>query len=109
MAELVQRIVLTDLAGRRLRAAGAGAMAGVVGDPTLRSAQGTAILAQQVAREANILAYNDVFLLVGVLAILVAIWGFAIRWSIRRRGEKSPVVLLLQAMQKAQAQQAQQR
>ncbi len=53
-------------AGRRAAAVRArGAVAGVVGDPALRSAQGTAILAQQVAREANILAYNDVFLLVG--------------------------------------------
>jgi MFS family permease len=105
--ELVQHIVMTDpLVAARIRGGG-GAIAGVVGDPALRSAQGTAILAQQVAREANILAFNDVFLLVGVLAILVALWGFGIRWSIRRRGEKSPVVLLQQAMQKAQAQQGQ--
>jgi MFS family permease len=109
--ELVQHLVMTDpLVAARIRAGG-GAIAGVVGDPALRNAQGAAILAQQVAREANILAFNDVFLLVGVLAILVALWGFGIRWSIRRRGEKSPVVLLQQAMQaqaqKAQAQQGQ--
>ena len=109
--ELVQRIVMTDpLVAARIRAGG-GAVGGVVGDPALRNAEGAAILAQQVVREANILAFNDVFLLVGVLAILVALWGFAIRWSIRRRGEKSPVVLLQQAMQaqgqKAQAQQGQ--
>ena len=60
-----------------------------------------------IAREANILAYNDVFLLVGVLAVFVALWGYAIRWSIRRRGEQSPIILLQQAMQKAQAQQGQ--
>ena len=101
--ELVQRIVATDpLVAARLRASG-GAIAGVVGDPTLRSAQGAALLSQQVSREANILAFNDVFLLVGVLAILMALWGFVIRWSIWRRGEASPVVLLQQQMQ-AQAQ-----
>jgi len=106
--ELVQRIVATDpLVAARLRASG-GAIAGVVGDPTLRSAQGAALLSQQVSREANILAFNDVFLLVGVLAILMALWGFLIRWSIWRRGEASPVVLLQQQMQaQAQAQKGQ--
>jgi MFS family permease len=106
--ELVQRIVATDpLVAARLRASG-GAIAGVVGDPALRSAQGAALLSQQVSREANILAFNDVFLLVGVLAILMAIWGYLIRWSIRRRGEISPIVLLQQQLKHAaQGQQGQ--
>ncbi|MGN6818448.1 MAG: MFS transporter [Sphingomonas sp.] len=99
--ELVQRIVATDpLVAARIRASG-GAVAGAIGDPTLRGAQGVALLGQQVAREANVLAFNDVFLLVGVLAILMAIWGYSIRWSIRRRGEVSPVVLLQQRSQQA--------
>lgn len=106
--ELVQRIVATDpIVAARLRSGG-GAVAGVVGDQTLRSVEGAALLAQQVAREANILAFNDVFLLVGVLAVLVALWGYAIRWSIRRRHEPSPVVLLQQQIQRQmQAEQAQ--
>ena len=57
------------------------------------------LLAQQVTREANILAFNDVFLLIGVLAILTAIWGYFIRWSMWRRREESPVVQLQRAMQ----------
>ncbi|MFC3443366.1 MFS transporter [Sphingobium rhizovicinum] len=101
--ELVQHIVMTDpLVAARIRAGG-GAVAGVIGDPALRSAEGAAILAQQVAREANILAFNDVFLLIGGLAVLTALWGFAIRYSIRRRGEISPVILLQQKMMQAQA------
>lgn len=101
--ELVQQIVMTDpLAAARIRAGG-GAVAGVIGDPALRSAEGAAILAQQVAREANILAFNDVFLLLGVLAVATALWGFAIRYSIWRRGEVSPVILLRQKMMQAQA------
>jgi MFS family permease len=101
--ELVQHIVMTDpQVAARVRAGG-GAVAGVIGDPALRSAEGAAILGQQVAREANILAYNDVFLLLGVLAVLTALWGFAIRYSIRRRGEISPVILLQQKMMQAQA------
>jgi MFS family permease len=101
--ELVQSIVMTDpLTAARIRA-GSGAVAGVVGDPVLRGAEGSVLLAQQIAREANILAYNDVFLLVGGLAVLVTLWGLAIRWSIWRRHEISPVVLLQQKMMQAQA------
>lgn len=102
--ELVQSIVMTDpLVAARIRA-GTGAVAGVVGDPTLRGAQGAALLAGQTAREANILAFNDVFLLVGVLAVLAVIWGLLIRLSIVRRREASPLIQLQQALQ-AKAQQ----
>lgn len=102
--ELVQSIVMTDpLVAARIRA-GTGAVAGVVGDPTLRGAQGAALLAGQTAREANILAFNDVFLLVGVLAVLAVIWGLLIRLSIVRRREASPLIQLQQALQ-AEAQQ----
>ncbi|MBO9581134.1 MAG: MFS transporter [Sphingobium sp.] len=105
--ELVQSIIMTDpLIAARIRG-GSAALAGVVGDPTLRSAQGTALLAGQTAREANILAFNDVFLLVGVLATLAVIWGLMIRRSIVRRGEISPLVQLQQALQ-AQAAKPQQ-
>ncbi|HEX8059127.1 MAG TPA: MFS transporter [Novosphingobium sp.] len=105
--EIVQNIVAADPQVAARLASGSRVVAGTIGDPALRSAEGAALLSQQVTREANILAYNDVFLLVGVLAILVAIWGFLIRWSIRRRHEPSPVVQLQQALQaKAQAQQA---
>jgi MFS family permease len=105
--ELVQSIVMTDpLVAARIRA-GAGGVAGVIGDPALRSAQGAALLSGQTAREANILAFNDVFLLVGVLAVLAVIWGLLIRRSIVRRGEASPLVQLQKALQ-AQAAKAQQ-
>lgn len=100
---LVQNIVTTDpLVAARLRT-GSGAVAGVVGDPTLRTAEGAALLSQQVTREAHILAYNDVFMLIGVLAVLGVIWGLAIQYSIWRRGEVSPVVQLQRKMQQASA------
>ncbi|WP_404714037.1 MFS transporter [Sphingomonas sp. MMS24-J13] len=92
--ELVQHILLTDpIVAARIRASG-GAVGGVIGDPVLRGAEGTALLAQQVTREANILAFNDIFFTVGLLAVAVAIWGLLIRMSIRRRGEVSPIILL---------------
>jgi MFS family permease len=101
--ELVQRIVLTDpIVAARVRGSG-GAVGGVIGDPVLRAAEGTALLAQQVAREANILAYNDVFMTVGVLAVAVAFWGVLIRISIRRRGEQSPIILLQRRLADAAA------
>ncbi|WP_421854893.1 MFS transporter [Novosphingobium sp.] len=99
--ELVQSIVMTDpVVAGRMRGS-AGVLAQTQGDPALRGAAGGALVAQQVAREANILAFNDVFLLVGALALLTELWGLAIRWSIWRRHEPSPVILLQQKMAQA--------
>lgn len=96
--ELVQSILMTDpLVAARIRAGGS-ALGGVLGDPALRSAEGAALLARSVAREANILAYNDVFLLIGVMAVATVLWSYAIRWSMRRRGEISPVLELQRRM-----------
>jgi MFS family permease len=83
---LVQQLVGSDpLVTQRLAQLGA-AYARTLGDPMLRQAEGGVLLAQQVSREANILAFNDVFLLVGVLATLAFIYLLA-RWiSYRRRG-----------------------
>ncbi|MGP7794730.1 MFS transporter [Sphingomonas sp. CLY1604] len=69
-AALVQNIDPTDpIVAQRLQAGGA-AVSRVVGDPALRSAEGGAILSQAATREANVLAYDDVFRLVAVLAAL---------------------------------------
>ena len=104
--ELVQSIVTSDpLVAARIQA-GAAQLSGALSDPTLRAATGAGTLAQQVAREANILAFNDVFLLVGVLAVLALLWGLYIRWSIWSRGEISPVVLLQMKLQEAAAAEA---
>lgn len=106
--ELVQNIVMIDpLVAARIRAGG-GALGHVIGDPALRTAEGAALLAQQTAREAHILAYNDLFMLIGVLAILGVLWGLSIQYSILRRGEVSPVIQLQRRMQQA-AQQAAER
>ena len=97
--ELIQRIVLTDpLVAARVRDGG-GAYAGVVGDPDQRGAQGLVLLGRQVAREANILAFNDVFFLIGILACGALLWALTIRISMIRKGELSPVILLQQQMQ----------
>ena len=71
-------------------------VARVIGDPSLRTAEGTALLSQQVTREANVLAYNDVFMVIGVAALLLFLWGVVIEINMRRRGEVSPLVLFTQ-------------
>jgi hypothetical protein len=63
--------------------AGAGALAGVVVDPLQRSAQGAGLLAQAMLREANILAFADVFRL--VMAIALANAAFLAVLIVRRR------------------------
>lgn len=63
------------------------AYAGVIADPVLRAAQGTALLAQVVRREANVRAYNDVFRLSGAIAVLFLLWSLAVtlRGRLRER------------------------
>jgi len=99
--DLVQSIVMTDPQVAARIAGGSRGVAGVIGDPSLRGAEGAALLARAVTREANILAYNDVFLLIGFLAVLTFLWGLSIRAGIRRRGETSPVMQLAQMRQTA--------
>ena len=56
--------------------AGAGCGGRRAPDPALRSAEGGALLGQSLAQEANILAYNDVFRLVTLLALTTAAYLF---------------------------------
>lgn len=62
----------------------AGAYGKVLIDPALRQAEGAAILSQTVTREANILAYNDTFLLIAVIAAGTILWAFIPIMRIRR-------------------------
>ncbi|MBW8910307.1 MAG: MFS transporter [Sphingomonas sp.] len=71
---IVQSLTLTDpQVAARIQVLG-GSYGKVLTDPSLRSAEGAALLSQQVTREANILAFNDIFLLVGCLALLALLW-----------------------------------
>lgn len=67
-AALVQQISPTDPIVTQRIAAGGVAVSRVIVDPTLRNAEGAAILSQTTTREANVLAYADVFRLIAVLA-----------------------------------------
>lgn len=69
-AALVQDIDPTDPIVTARISAGGAAVSRVVGDPALRAAEGGALLSQSATREANVLAYNDTFRLISVLAAL---------------------------------------
>jgi MFS family permease len=66
---------LDPLVAARIQQGGA-AYGRLLADPSLRTRQGISVLTQTAAREANILAYNDVFLLIAILATLLAAWIF---------------------------------
>jgi MFS family permease len=64
---------LEPLVNARVQSGGAG-YAGVLADPALRSEAGMRVLASAATREANVMAYNDVFVLIGSIAVLTMIW-----------------------------------
>ena len=86
-AAIVQTLGATDPIVVQRMAAGGGAVGRVLGDPNLRSAEGAALLSQAATREANVLAFNDVFRLISVLAALTTAYlGFLlVRQRIRLR------------------------
>ncbi|MGH8081776.1 MAG: hypothetical protein ACREP7_14470, partial [Lysobacter sp.] len=63
-----------------------GAVARVVGDSSARGNQALTSLSQQVTRESWVLAYNDVFLAVAWLAVVVLVWVMLLKWYLWRRG-----------------------
>jgi MFS family permease len=76
-ATLTQAVDPTDPIVMQRIAGGGNSVARVIGDPALRSAEGGAILAQAATREANVLAYNDVFRLIAWMAAAVTLYlGF---------------------------------
>ena len=48
--------------------------ASAIADPSARTNQGIRSIATMATREANILAYNDVFMLIALVAVLTMIW-----------------------------------
>lgn len=67
LSHLTEHLVLTDpTTALRVSQLG-GAYAKVLTDPSLISGKGIQLLGQQVSREASVLAYNDLFLIVALL------------------------------------------
>ncbi len=67
-AAIAQAIDPTDPIVQARIAAGAAGPGRVIGDPALRAAEGRVLLSQTATREANVLAYDDVFRLIALLA-----------------------------------------
>lgn len=67
-SQLVEHISLTNPFVAQRAAQLGEAYGRVLADPALRQAEGLALLSQQATREANVLAYNDLFFLVSALS-----------------------------------------
>jgi hypothetical protein len=94
---LSQQVLLDNPIDAGRLAGSAQQVSGVITDPSLRTAEAAALLSQRVTREANVLAYNDVFIVIAILAFLLFLWGVTIEINMRRRGEISPVIRFAQA------------
>jgi hypothetical protein len=70
-----------------------GAYASTITDPALLNAEGVAMLTRQVTQQANILAYNDVFLIIAAAAGLGCAWVTAVhlhpRFEARRQAKRA--------------------
>jgi hypothetical protein len=71
---------------------GTGALSGTLTDPAQQGAQGAGLLAQALNREATILAFNDVFALVAMLALATALFlAYLIGLNLWRQHRQTPV------------------
>jgi len=71
---LVEHLTLIDpQVQARLQSASA-SYASAIADPSARTNQGIRSIAAMATREANILAYNDVFMLIALVAVLTMVW-----------------------------------
>ena len=73
---IVEHLTLLDPRVAARVQSGGSAYGGIVADPELRNLLGIRSLATAATREANVMAYNDVFMLIAIIAILTMIWIF---------------------------------
>ena len=87
-SQLAEGVALTDPQVVQRVQQLSGAYAHTLTDPALRNAEGVALLSRQVTQQANVLAYNDVFLMISALAALGCLWvtinHLRPRWKARR-------------------------
>ncbi len=70
---LAEHIIMSDPLVAQRAAQLADTYGRVIGDKVLLNAEGVALLSSQVTREANILAYNDAFLLIAAISLCALI------------------------------------
>ncbi|MBP5078081.1 MFS transporter [Pseudomonas chlororaphis] len=75
-SHIVEQLVMMDPRVLGRVQSGGAAVGRMIADPQARELQGIRSLASAATREANVLAYNDVFMLIAVIAVLTMIWIF---------------------------------
>jgi hypothetical protein len=73
-SNIVEHLTLMDPRVAARVQSGGNAVGSLIADPSLRNLQGIRSLATAATREANVLAYNDVFMLIALIAVLTMIW-----------------------------------
>ncbi|MBT2373490.1 MFS transporter [Pseudomonas fluorescens] len=73
---IVEHLTLMDPRVAARVQSGGSAYGSVIADPELRNLMGIRSLATAATREANVMAYNDVFMLIAIIAVLTMIWIF---------------------------------
>ncbi|WP_347926966.1 MFS transporter [Pseudomonas helvetica] len=75
-SHIVERLTLVDpQVASRVQGSSASYVSSIA-DPSARTTQGIRSLAAAATREANVMAYNDVFMLIAVIAMLTMLWIF---------------------------------
>jgi hypothetical protein len=71
---LVEQLTLINPQVQARLQSSSASYASAIADPSSRTIQGMRAIAATATREANILAYNDVFMLIALVAVLTMIW-----------------------------------
>jgi MFS family permease len=89
-SHLVEHLTLLDPQVAARVQAGAAGVGQAVADPALRSALGVRALGAAASREANVLAYNDTYMAIAVIALLTMAWliYLAVRQRVRDRQQR---------------------
>jgi MFS family permease len=75
-SNIVDHLTLVDAQVQSRLNGYTGSYASAIVDPSLRTSQGIRALAAAATREANVLAYNDVFMTIAIIALLTMFWVF---------------------------------
>lgn len=71
---LMEHLTLIDPQVQARLQSSSASYASAIADPASRTHQGMRVLASAATREANVLAYNDVFMLIALIAVLTMVW-----------------------------------
>lgn len=97
LMEIARELTLSDPAVAQAIQLRAAAYNGTIADPVLRQASGAGQLVQQAGRDAAILAFNDMFYLIGIIASL-AFAAILAKWIYNRRRGINPLAKELEAL-----------